>query len=156
LESADVAFVSVRRRLPTAPQLASIRKLVSSGKAVVGIRTASHAFAPSGKATIPEGHAAWTSFDADVLGGNYHGHHREGPKVAVTLAPEASAHPILKGVDMTKLVGHGSLYKVSPLAKTATPLLVGAIPGQDPEPIAWANAPATKGRVFYTSLGHVD
>src|SRR5262249_39126897 len=96
LDGADLAFISVRRRLPAGNQLEAVRKFVAAGKPVIGIRTASHAFAPSGSKKVPEGHDAWTSFDADVLGGNYHGHHREGPKVAVTLAPEASAHPILK------------------------------------------------------------
>ena len=41
---------------------------------------------------------------------------------------------------------------MSPLAKTATLLLEGTIPGQAPEPIAWTNQYG-KSRVFYTSLG---
>ena len=48
--------------------------------------------------------------------------------------------------------GHGSLYKVSPLAKTATPLLTGSIPNQPVEPVAWVNG-AGRSQVFYTSLG---
>jgi type 1 glutamine amidotransferase len=75
--------------------------------------------------------------------------------VVVAQAPGAS-HPILEGVDPTALLGHGSLYKVSPLANTATPLLIGSIPGQNPEPVAWVNAPATANRVFYTSLGQLE
>ncbi len=67
-----------------------------------------------------------------------------------------TSHPILEGVEPSTLIGHGSLYKVSPLAKTATPLLMGTIPGQAPEPVAWVNAPATGNRVFYTSLGQMD
>jgi type 1 glutamine amidotransferase len=47
------------------------------------------------------------------------------------------------------------LYKVSPLAKTASPLLIGSIPDQPAEPVAWTNT-YQKGRVFYTSLGHPD
>jgi type 1 glutamine amidotransferase len=34
--------------------------------------------------------------------------------------------------------------------------LIGSIPGQQPEPVAWTNIlPAGGSRVFYTSLGHV-
>ena len=71
----------------------------------------------------------------------------------MALAPSASSHPILKGVDITRLVGHGSLYKVSPLAKGATPLLIGTIPGQDPEPIAWVIAPGGLLATFSCSGG---
>jgi nicotinamidase-related amidase/type 1 glutamine amidotransferase len=156
LAKADAALISVRRRVLPKAQVEILRKFVEAGKPIIGIRTASHAFAPRGNAPVAKGLEAWGSFDADVLGGSYHGHHVEGPKVAVTVAPGASSHPILKGIDVEKLVGNGSLYKVSPVAKSVTPLLVGSIPDQPSEPIAWINAPATKGRVFYTSLGHID
>jgi type 1 glutamine amidotransferase len=156
LNDADCVIVSVRRRLLPAAELAALRTFVAAGKAVIGIRTASHAFSPRGKDPIPDGHAAWTTFDAEILGGNYHGHYPDGPKVTLALAPGASDHPILRGVDVSKLAGNGSLYKVSPLAKSATPLLVGAIPNQQGEPVAWVNTPATKNRVFYASLGDPD
>ena len=156
LNDADVAVISVRRRLLPRAELDLIREFVARGKGVVGIRTASHAFAPRPKDQIPEGHDAWATFDPDVLGGHYTNHHGVGPKVAIHAAPGASDHPILRGIDPSKLIGNGSLYKVSPIAKSATPLLIGAIPGQAEEPVAWTNAPASKSRVFYTSLGQID
>jgi nicotinamidase-related amidase/type 1 glutamine amidotransferase len=156
LNDADVAVISVRRRLLPKGQLDLIRGFVARGKGVVGIRTASHAFAPRPKDQIPEGHDAWATFDPDVLGGHYTNHHGAGPKVAIHAAPGTTDHPILKGIDPSKLIGNGSLYKVSPIAKTAIPLLIGAIPGQAEEPVAWTNAPASKNRVFYTSLGQID
>lgn len=156
LGDADVLVVSARRRVLPKEQLDAIRKFVASGKGVVGIRTASHAFCLRGNAPIPAGHDAWTGFDPEVLGGQYTNHHGEGSKVSIALAPKASAHPILEGVDVAGLVGNGSLYKVSPIAKTATPLLIGSIPNQPAEPVAWVNAPASGNRVFYTSLGHPD
>jgi type 1 glutamine amidotransferase len=52
--------------------------------------------------------------------------------------------------------GNGSLYKVRPLAKTTTALLIGTIPGKPSEPVAWVNTPKEGGRVFYTSLGHEE
>jgi nicotinamidase-related amidase len=45
LAQADVLFVSARRRVLRKEQLDAIRRFVDSGKPVVGIRTASHAFA---------------------------------------------------------------------------------------------------------------
>lgn len=156
LNDADVMVVSARRRVLPKAQLDVVRKFVASGKGVVGIRTASHAFCLRGNAPIPAGHDAWTGFDPEVLGGQYTNHHGEGAKVSIAPAPGGSAHPILDGVDVAHLVGNGSLYKVSPIARSATPLLVGSIPNQPAEPVAWVNAPASGNRVFYTSLGHPD
>jgi type 1 glutamine amidotransferase len=46
---------------------------------------------------------------------------------------------------------------VMPLATGTMPLLIGTIPGQEPEPVAWTNlAGAKQARVFFTSLGHIE
>ncbi len=156
LDTAEVAVVSVRRRILPKEQLDAMRRFVAAGKSVVGLRTASHAFAPRAKGALPSGHDAWEQFDAEVLGGNYHGHYGDGPAVMVTLAKDPETTSLLKGVQTSELVGHGSLYKVSPLATSATPLLLGSIPEHDAEPIAWTNVPASKNRVFYTSLGQIE
>ena len=87
-------------------------------------------------------------------GGNYHGHYGGGPTTTVTVAKGAAGHAILAGVKVP-LTTIGSLYRTGPLAKSAMPLLIGTIPGKDPEPVAWTNTYG-KGRIFYTSLGHVD
>jgi nicotinamidase-related amidase/type 1 glutamine amidotransferase len=155
LNEADVALISVRRRVLPKAQMDVIRKFVASGKSVIGIRTASHAFSLN-KKKPPEGYVAWEEFDHDVLGGNYTGHHGTGPKVAIKVAEGAAGHAILTGVDLAELEGCGSLYKASPLARTTTPLLIGSIPGKPAEPIAWVNRSMGGGRVFYTSLGHRD
>jgi type 1 glutamine amidotransferase/nicotinamidase-related amidase len=155
LDEADVAVISVRRR-PLAPkQMAIVRKYVASGKPVVGIRTASHAFAARG-GKPPAGVEEWKEFDAEVLGGNYTGHHSDGVKTTLTIAEGAEKHPILEGVTLDGFVGNGSLYKTSPLVKSTTALLIGSIPGKPAEPVAWVNATRSGGRVFYTSLGHVE
>ncbi len=149
LESADLLLVSMRRRSLPTQDLAAIRKFLAAGKPVVGIRTASHAF--DAKGTLAAGQAVWPTFDAEVLGCHYTGHHDPKAKTTVTLVQEAAKHPILVGVQ-TPMTGHGALYKVSPLAKTTTALLIGSIPGQPSEPVAWVNE-AGHSRVFYTSLG---
>jgi nicotinamidase-related amidase/type 1 glutamine amidotransferase len=152
LAKADLLILSLRRRALPEKDLDAVRRYLAAGKPLVGIRTASHAFDARGKG--PAGRAEWPKFDPEVLGGHYHGHHGVGPAVTVTVAPAAKDDPILAGVQ-APLTGHGSLYKVSPLASSATPLLIGTIPDQPPEPVAWTNTYG-KARIFYTSLGHPD
>ncbi|CAN5648073.1 hypothetical protein BH23PLA1_BH23PLA1_13440 [soil metagenome] len=156
LDDADLAVISVRRRLLPTDQLETLRRFIAEGKPVIGIRTASHAFSLRGDASTPEGLAAWPEIDAEVFGGNYTNHHRVGPKTRIEAAPGAKDHPILSGVDLSDFQSVGSLYKVRPLADSTTPLLIGSIPVEEPEPVAWTNLSGSGGRVFYTSLGHKD
>jgi nicotinamidase-related amidase/type 1 glutamine amidotransferase len=149
LENADLLLVSMRRRSLPAADLQAVRKFIAAGKPVVGIRTASHAFDARGE--LADGRAIWPEFGAEILGCNYTGHHDPKTKTTVMADQESAKHPILTGVRLP-LTGHGCLYKVSPLAKTATPLLTGSIPNQPVEPVAWVNS-AGPSRVFYTSLG---
>ena len=154
LSDADVLLVSVRRRVLPESQMKAIRGFVESGKPVLGIRTANHAFSLRGK-PVPKGLRAWESWDADIFGGNYSNHHGAGPDVKVTVAEDSAKHPVLSGVDLAKLTGKGSLYVVSPLKESAQALLTGTIPGKKSEPIAWVNETSYGSWTFYTSLGHV-
>ena len=157
LEGADLLLVSVRRRPPPLDDLDAIRAHVAAGRPLVGIRTASHAFAPRRGETPPAGHGTWPDFDPRVLGGRYVGHHDAGPATSVTVASGAAGHPILVGIDVARLVGHGSLYRVAPLEPSATALLSGVAADHPAEPVAWTNAPRRgSSRVFYTSFGHED
>jgi len=158
LNEADVAIISVRRRVLPKSQMDVIRKFIAAGKPIIGIRTTSHAFSLSlrGDKQPPDGYEAWEKFDPEVIGGHYTGHHGDGPKTTVTVASGAERHAILRDVEVAKLVGHGSLYKSAPLAKTATPLLIGTIPDKPPEPVVWVYTRADGGKTFYTSLGHID
>ncbi len=158
LHESDLLILSVRRRTPPKAQLDAVRAHLAAGKPLVGIRTASHAFAlrPKDKLEDPA-LAVWQDFDPEVLGGSYSGHYgRDAATVA--LAPGATAeHPILLGVTVSKLIAHGGLYKNTPLASDTTALLLGTIEGQPPEPVAWTRRYGEKqARVFYTSLGHWD
>jgi type 1 glutamine amidotransferase/nicotinamidase-related amidase len=159
VKNADLVLVSVRRRTPPKEQLDALKAHLAAGKPIVGIRTASHAWSLRKEADVAAieklGLSTWDKFDADVLGGHYTGHHGAGAKTALTLAANADKHPILRGVALTDFVGNGSLYKVSPIASSAMPLLIGTIPNQTAEPVAWTNVSGDKkARVFYTSLGH--
>lgn len=158
LRRADLLFVSVRRRTPLKEQLEAVRAHVAAGKPLIGIRTASHAFALRARDKQPDAkYGVWQEFDPEVFGGNYTNHHGAGPKTTIAAAPGGEKHPILRGISAAKLVGNGSLYKVSPLKPDATPLLIGTVPDKPSEPVAWTRlAGPQKARVFYTSLGHPD
>ena len=155
LRDADVLFVSVRRRVLPKSQMNAIRRFIGSGKPIIGIRTANHAFSLRGKQPA-KGYFAWEKFDRDVIGGNYTGHHGSGPKVKISATAAAKDHAILAGVDLDRLAGNGSLYKVSPVAKSASTILTGSVPDKPTEPIAWINKRAAGRGAFYTSLGHPD
>lgn len=157
LKNADLMLVSVRRRTPPAEQLAIIRDFVTAGKPVVGIRTASHAFSLRDNREPPAGHSAWPEFDAQVLGGHYTGHlstaKENEPSAFLKIVPQEESNPILAGLTK-EFSTHYSLYKTRPLAKTATPLVMGRAEEQaEQEPVAWTNKPVGGNRVFYTSLG---
>ena len=152
LTSADLAVVFARRRALPPQQMRYFRDYMNSGRPLVGLRTASHAFDARGEG--PDGHLEWPKFDPEVLGGNYQSHHGRGPKCTVTTASGAEAHPILAGVQMP-FISNGSLYEVRPLTKSTKRLLIGTIPDEEPEPVAWTNK-YKRSRVFYTSLGHPD
>ena len=156
LEQADLLLISVRRRTPPTGQLKVIRDYVKSGRPIVGIRTASHAFALRGETAPPSGHLAWPEFDAEVLGGNYTGHHgnkKDDDERTYIWASNAD-HPVLTGVVAKERVAESHLYKTSPLAPGTEILMMGRVADRQPhEPVAWTYIHSGGGRVFYTSLG---
>jgi len=155
LQNADALVVSVRRRALPQPQVDAIRAHLAAGKPLVGIRTTSHAFAPKGNDAKLG--ASWPEFDAQVLGGNYQNHHGNNLASRIEAAPDAIADGLLNGVSVRELIGHGSLYKNTPLRPDTRVLLTGTIPGQPTEPVAWTHAYGPcQARIFYTSLGHPD
>lgn len=152
IANADLLILSVRRRTPPEKQLDVIRNLISSGKPVIAIRTSSHAFQKRNQ--LPEvGYSQWPTFDADVIGGHYTNHHGNDLVATVTPTENQLDHPILRNLDTKPFSAGGSLYKVSPLDPKAVTLLVGAVDGHDPEPVAWTFTRKDQGQTFYTSLG---
>lgn len=148
---ADLVVLSVRRRALPAEALQAFRSYLESGKPMVGVRTASHAFNVRG-GDGPEGHAEWPEFDAEVLGCNYHGHFGSGQgTMTLNAVPENADHPVLGGIK-TPFKSRATLYRSSPLEAGVTLLLRGEISGEPPEPVAWVNRYGVA-RVFYTSLG---
>ena len=169
LNDADLAVIFIRRRALEEKKMALIKNYVKSGKPVLGIRTASHAFDPKGNVPREGGGVVaadgkvsdylsdWTEFDEEILGGNYNGHYGhldEGTKVSIV--PGMENHPLLKGVSPEVFVSSSWLYKNRPLrSEKAQVLMLGTIPGQPSEPVLWINE-NKYGKVIYTSLGHWD
>ena len=142
LGQADLVIFYMRRMTLPADQLGQVKQYIESGKPVIGLRTASHAI------------QNWLEMDELVLGGNYQGHHKNELHGIASVVPGAKGHPVLNGVGSEFKMG-GSLYKNTPLAKQAKPLLTGRVEGHPAEPVAWTHS--YKGnRTFYTSLGHKD
>jgi len=146
-------LVSVRRRCLPQKQLQFVRDHVATGKPVVGIRTASHAFSLR-KSDPPSGLVDWKSFDADVFGGSYTNHYGNDETSTVALTDAAAEHEITRGLTSDSFAQGGSLYRTAPVAKGAQVLMTGTVPGKPAEPTAWTFIRKDGGKSFYTSLGH--
>jgi len=161
LKDAHLAVIFVRRRALEPEKLAIIKDYVTSGRPVLGMRTASHAF--DANRDVPraeiEGENApgflsqWKEFDKDVLGGNYQGHYGHlNTGTDVFVCPGMEGHPLLKGV-VDKFNSPNWLYRNRPLrSDKAQVLLLGSNPGVPEEPVMWI----INKNVIYTSMGHWD
>jgi len=163
LSDANLAVIFVRRRALEPEKMAMIRDYVASGRPILGIRTASHAF--DANANVPregggieaastnasEFLSQWKDFDKDVLGGNYQGHYGHlNTGTNVFVVPGMEGHPLLKGVE-PKFNSLNWLYKNRPLRSDKVQvLLLGSNPDVPDEPVMWIN----NKNVIYTSLGH--
>jgi nicotinamidase-related amidase/type 1 glutamine amidotransferase len=156
LDDADALLVSVRRRPLPESDLKKIRLFVASGRPVLGIRTASHAFSLRNGAASP-GLSQWPEFDAQVFGGNYTNHHGNHLPTTVSVDPQTD-HPLVESPERGKnlYVSKGSLYRVQPLRAGAKILWYGTVDGELAEPVAWTFVREDSGKSFYTSLGHAS
>lgn len=152
VKEADILVLSVRRQALPEDQLNSIRKHIAAGKPVMAIRTSSHGFDARGKG--PAGHAEWVDFDTEILGADYETHKGHEAVSTFSMAEDVKSHPILRGVEFPFQSG-GGFYFSGPLADSATALILGSIPGEKPESIAWTNQ-VGKSRIFYTCLGQEE
>ncbi len=141
LDECDVVFVFFKRTNLKDEQLEKFKRVVTSGKPIVAVRTASHAV------------QTWLAFDKEVLGGNYHGHFDHNIECKLKATPGGQRHPILDGVDLTSV--QDALYKNEGHAGDINVLLEGAIANQPSEAVGWTRE-VNGGRVFYTSLGAQD
>jgi type 1 glutamine amidotransferase len=157
LETADVLLISVRRKPLPPSQLKRVQEFVASGKPVIGIRTASHAFSLR-DGSSPAGTASWPELDQVVFGGSYSNHYANDLHPTVSLGASEQLKFFLPDASSTKAINgyksEGSLYQTAPLASGASVLLIGSLAGNESQPIAWNFVRPDGGRSFYTSLGH--
>jgi len=171
LNDADLAVIQVRRRALPSEQMNLIKEYSASGKPILGLRTASHAFDArrnvpntgggivAARVEVSEFLDQWPEFDQDVLGGNYQGHYgtmKEG--IVFSVVPGMENHPLFKGVSPDDFVGPvaqlHTLYQNRPLrSPNIQVLLLGTIPEKPVEPVLWINH-RKNGKVIYTSMGH--
>ncbi len=180
LKTADLMVIATRfRDLPDA-QMQYIDDYLKSGRPVVGLRTATHAFNNPKSEKFAKYH--WQSrvegyeqgFGRQVLGEtwiSHHGHHGVQSTRGIP-APGAEQNPILKGIEPDSIWGATDVYGVRlPLPGDSQPLVLGAIlegmkpddkilagPKNDPMmPVAWTKTYTSEsgknGRVFTTTMG---
>src|SRR5215831_17001403 len=135
LKSADLMVIFTRFRTLPDDQMRHVVEYVESGRPVIGLRTATHAFALSGgafkKYTWNNGDPAYKGgFGKQVLGEtwvNHHGAHgKEGTRGIVAKGQEHN--PILKGIEPGSIFGTTDVYTVNlPLPGDCTPIVLGEV-----------------------------
>jgi hypothetical protein len=178
LDAADLMIIFTRFRNLPDDQMRHVVDYVESGKPIIGLRTATHAFAPSSESSF--GRYGWQSkeweggFGRQVLGEtwiNHHGGHGTQSTRGI-IAADHRNHPIVRGIDDGDIWGPTDVYGVRlPLPGDATPLVLGAVlAGMQPDdpavpgklngpmmPIAWTKTFVTpsgkKARTFTTTMG---
>jgi type 1 glutamine amidotransferase len=164
------------RNLPD-EQMQHIVDYVESGRPIVALRTATHAFSPD--ASREHARYSWTStewdggFGRQILGETWISHHgAHGSQSTRGIIAEGQGdHPILRGIADGDIWGPTDVYGVRlPLPEGCTPLVMGqVVDGMKPDdpaaegeknnpmmPVAWTKtytAGDKTGRVFTTTMG---
>lgn len=181
LETADLMIIAARfRNLPEA-QMKHIAAYLASGKPVIGMRTATHAFRippglPYARYSFDSTQPGWEGgFGRRILGETWIDHHGRhgGQSTRGLVIAEMKGHPIVRGCD--DIWGPTDVYKVRlPLPTGCIPLVAGQVrDGMQPDsgpaagaindpmmPIAWTKTyqveDGREGRVFTTTMGSAD
>ncbi len=179
LEKADLMIIATRFRNLPDDQMRYIAEYVQSGKPIIGMRTATHAFnIKNPKSQFAEysfRSKKWDGgFGRQVLGEtwiSHHGHHKH-EATRGRIAPGAEGHPLVTGIRDGEIFGPTDVYGVRlPLPGDSKPIILGeVVAGMSPSdppvqgkkndpmmPIAWTKTFETKSgrkaRVFTTTMG---
>jgi hypothetical protein len=178
LRSADLLIIATRFRDLPDEQMKEVVDYVDSGRPIVGMRTATHAFnVKRGKkyANYSYNNKEWDGgFGRQVLGETWVNHHGQHGKQSTRgiLAPGAGDHPILRGIKDGDIWGPTDVYTVHlPLPGDSKPLVLGQVlkgmkptdeplegPKNDPMmAVAWIKTYTGKtdkpARIFTTTMG---
>ncbi len=144
LARADLLVVFTRFRVLPDEQMRHIAAYLDSGRPVIGIRTATHAFGSFSPATHPPGASTtfarydWNGtvpgfeggFGQQVLGATHRNHwglHGQQSTRGM-FAPGQAAHPILRGIRDGEIWGPTDVYEVLlPLPPGCEPVLLGQV-----------------------------
>jgi len=175
LQKADLMVMFLRFRELPDKQMKYIIDYTNSGKPIIGLRTATHAF---NYTKNKNGLYAKYSFRSKELDGgygrqvfgetwiNHYGHHNVESTRGL-IAKGMESHPIVKGID--DIWGPSDVYGLTTLEGECKPLIMGQVlSGMEPEdkpnpdkklvPVAWTKTyTGEKGkssRVFTTTMGH--
>jgi hypothetical protein len=180
LATADLMIIATRfRNLPDS-QMEHLANYIESGRPIIGLRTATHAFNNPNSKKFAKYHWQGNTpgyeqgFGRQVLGEtwiSHHGHHGKESQRGI-IAPGQEQHPILRGIKDGDVWGPSDVYGVRlPLPGDSQPLLLGLVlSGMQPDdkpvdgpknsppmPIAWTKSYQTStgktARVFTTTLG---
>jgi Trehalose utilisation len=178
LRKADLMIIATRFRDLPDDQMKEIVDYVESGRPVIGMRTATHAFnIKKGKKYARFSHNSneWDGgFGRQVLGEtwiSHHGHHGKESTRGI-IAPGETGHPILRGIKDGDIWGSTDVYGVRlPLPGDSKPLVLGQVvedmtPSGKPVegskndpmmPVAWVKTftgeSGMPARVFTTTMG---
>jgi hypothetical protein len=178
LKTADLMVLFTRMRDLPDEQMKHMAEYVESGRPIVALRTATHAFEPKGDKAYARYH--WRSkewdggFGRQVLGEtwiNHHGKHGSQSTRGV-IAPGMQSHPIVRGIEDGDIWGPTDVYGVRlPLPGDSQPLVLGQVlEGMQPAdrpvagkqndpmmPIAWTKTWQTpsgrRARTFTSTIG---
>jgi type 1 glutamine amidotransferase len=175
LKTADLMIMFLRFRELPDEQMKYIIDYTNSGKPIIGLRTATHAF--NYRKNKNSLYAKYSFRDKQFNGGygrqvlgetwiNHYGRHqRESTRGLVAKGMEN--HPIVKGIE--DIWGESDVYGITTLSGDSKPLIMGQVlSGMDPKdepnpdkklvPVAWTKTyTGDKGktsRVFTTTMGH--
>ena len=175
LGTADLMILFTRFRDLPEEQMKHIVEYVESGRPIIGLRTATHAFAFKKNKTWQKW--SWDNKEADweggfgkqVLGETWVSHHgRHGiQSTRGIIAQDQQNHPILRGIRDGDVWGPTDVYTVRPLPPDSDVLLRGMVltgmkPDDPPDdkpmmPIAWTryynSSNGKRTRVFTTTMG---
>jgi len=175
LGQADLMVLFTRFRELPDEQMKYIIDYTNSGRPILGLRTATHAFFYSKHKDSP--YAKYSFRDRQFEGGygrqvlgetwiNHYGHHQKESTRGL-IAKGMEKHPIVKGIK--DVWGPSDVYGITTLSGDSKPLIMGHVlkgmepddepnPEKEPVPVAWTKSyTGEKGktaRVFATTMGH--